>query len=425
MNPNERLIQQHWLYQWIDEEGIKTPGNYLRAIRKRGAFDRLRELSDSAFTNPPSSKGDARTSVLAGRQLDLSGTFSCSHFECMTPIVDNVFSRVWHYFDSVIIDEVPLDRTLYSGDDVDDLQQMVKLFLYLRNIGAEKYLKFTQKVAGLCSEHFREYAKEQRLGLDVLFDEVFEREVVQRLTSEGVIRIYPGDGSWRYEIRHSSIGTLIGGMDHSDIEHQPSKAEAARSAFGQYSTGLISDVSASRALGLPLLEVAENSWMPRSLHGDTLNESAVALNLRLPVLTNVPVKEVLRYRDDYSASFELFRAALRDAIREQIKRSGSDSPEAIADAVVAECVRPKLAEIEVQLSGVRKTLARKISANIAVAGAAVSVGVIESVPLVVGVTATAVAASIAQIIGKRADDKQKAEESGWYFLWKARTSHRG
>jgi hypothetical protein len=220
------------------------------------------------------------------------------------------------------------------------------------------------------------------------------------------------------------MGTLNGEIDHSDIEHRPSKEEAARSAFGDCCTGLISDVSASRTLGLPLLEAAENSWIPSSLQGDTLNDRVVALNLRLPVLTNVPVKEVLRYRDEHSASFELFREALRDAIRKQIELSGSDSPQAIADAVVAERIQPRLAEIDVQLSGIRKTLARKVGANVTVGGAAVSVGLIENLPLIVGVTASAVAASVWQIINKRSDDRQKAEESGWYFLWKARTSHR-
>jgi hypothetical protein len=43
---SERVLTQHWLYQWMDEEGIKTSGNYMKAIRKRGAFERLRELSE-------------------------------------------------------------------------------------------------------------------------------------------------------------------------------------------------------------------------------------------------------------------------------------------------------------------------------------------------------------------------------------------
>lgn len=426
MQHGERLSQYHWLYQWIDEEDIKTPGNYMKAIRKRGAFDRLSELSDKSFAEVLGGRPESDTSVLASRRLDFSGTLSCPHFDCMVPVVDRVFGRVWHYFDYIVIDERPLEDVLGSGHDVDDLQQLAELFLYLRNIGAEQYLRFTRKVSGLCSEHFREYANDQHLGLDVLFDENFENEVVQRLVSEGDFDIYAGGDCdlWRYRIQHPYIGTLNGDMDHSNSERQPSKEEAARSAYGSCCNGLISDVSASRSLRLPVLEAAENSWKPSSFQGNAVSDPIVALNLRLPVLTNVPVKELLRYRNDHPASFEVFRAALRDAIRKQIERSGTDSPEVIANAVVAECIRPKLAEIEIQLAGVRKTLARKVSANIAVASAAVSVGLVESMGLVVGVTATAFAASIAQIIGKSADDKKQAEESPWYFLWKAQTGHR-
>ena len=101
MNQNEHLYQKHWLYQWIDEEGIRKPGDYMKAIRKRGSFDRIREISNDVYSGPSSLKGNASTSVLASRRLDFSGAVSCPDFECMRPIVDDVFARVWHYFDTV------------------------------------------------------------------------------------------------------------------------------------------------------------------------------------------------------------------------------------------------------------------------------------------------------------------------------------
>jgi hypothetical protein len=249
----------------------------------------------------------------------------------------------------------------------------------------------------------------------------------KKLSSESRFNIFRGDDCWQYEVSHPTFGQLTGSVDHTDLGHRPSNELVARAAFGKSCTGLISDVSASRALGLPLLEAAENSWEPTSLNGDLPNDRIVALNIRLPVLTRVPIKEVLKYRDENLDSFELFRSALRDAIRHQIELCGSDSPEAIADAVVAEHVRPELAKMEVRLSGIRKTLARKVSQNVAVASAPVTVGAIESTPLMIAVSAitgTALAASIAQIINKHADDKREAQESPWYFLWKARTGHR-
>jgi hypothetical protein len=66
---------------------------------------------------------------------------------------------------------------------------------------------------------------------------------------------------------------------------------------------------------------------------------------------------------------------------------------------------------------------RKMSANIALTGAAVSVGAMENVPLVIAATAAAAATSVYQIVNKNADNKEKAEQSDWYFLWKAQRRH--
>jgi hypothetical protein len=420
----EYLYKEHWLYQWIDEEGIKTSGDYMKAIRKRGSFDRLRETSDRVMSSPSSQRGNASTSVLASRRLDFSGYVSCAAFGCMRPIVDNVFSRVWHYFDTVVIDEEPLDDMFFTGNDVFDVLQPVKLLLYLRAIGAEKYLSYTEKIAGICGDHFREHAEEHHLGLDVLYDEEFERTVIQDLVSKGTFRPQLRGEDWHFDIRHPTFGQVVGTVDHSDPRHPPTNQEMALSAFGRFCAALISDVSASRALGLPLLDAAENSWVPNVSRSNELNDRVVALNMRLPVLANAPVKEVMHYREENQASFEKFRRALREAIKEQIERTGTDSPEAIAQEVVATRIQPELADIELQLSGIRKTLARKIGANITLTGAAVSVGALERIPLVIAATAAAAATSLYQILNSNVESRQRAEESDWYFLWKAQHKHR-
>ena len=369
-------------------------------------------------------------SVVAGRQLDLSGTLGCSHFDCQVPIVNNLFGRVWHYFDTVVIDEVSLNEILATQYDFrEDLLQRVKLLLYLRDIGADKYVQFVHKVDGMCSEHFREYAERNHLGIDAVFSEDLERTVVQRIVAEGRFTVsFHDDGSWHYEIRHPGMGMITGTFAHSDIDHRPANEDIARDAFGAYCCGLIADVSASRTLELPLLQAVENDWNSDASEGSTIDDRTVALNLRLPVLSNAPVKEILKFRDDNSDSFEVFRAALSRAIRKQIKQQsehgGSVSAQRVADAVVFEDLRPELARIELQLGGVRKALARKLGDNVRVAGATVGVGLIEHAPLVITITAAAVATSLADIINKRRDDKKEIETSDLYFLWKARTRSR-
>jgi hypothetical protein len=172
-------MKQHWLYQWMDEEGIKTPGNYVKAIRKKGAFERLQELSDNAMEDSSFADTDdelTANSVIANRYLDLSGNLSCPCFECQTPAVNKVFSRAWHYFDSIVIAEEPLEEEFLSDDHANDLMEKVKLFLYLRNIDAEKHLLFTEKVRQLCNEHWREHAEQQDPGFEVLFDPALEKK---------------------------------------------------------------------------------------------------------------------------------------------------------------------------------------------------------------------------------------------------------
>lgn len=431
--PDERLLETHWLYEWIDEEGIRRPGDYIKAIRKRGSFERLRELSDLLFesnnSGGPDSGGvdsNVARSVLASRRLDLSGTMACPHFECMSPVVDQSFGRAWHYFDTIVIDVEPLDVALYSGDDIGDLLQFVRLLLYFRHIGADKHLKFTHKIGGMCSQHFREYAKQQHLGLDAILDKNFEREIVRKLTSEGRLELTLRDDHWHYEIEHPDTGTLSGSYAHSKRDHKPTFKQVARDAYGSSCAGLISDVSASKKLGMPIFQAAENRWLLTALEDSPPEETTVALSLHLPVFRNVPIKEVLKFRDQNWAAFERFRSALQAAVKEQIQRSGSESPQKIADEVVAEYIRPELAEIDQQLTGTKRALARKIGANIAVSTAIVSVGTIEKIPFLMAGTFVGAytVAAVPPIISETINARSAAENLPLYFLWKAKTSHR-
>jgi Family of unknown function (DUF6236) len=256
--------------------------------------------------------------------------------------------------------------------------------------------------------------------LDAIFDTAFEQEVVQKLTSEGRFAVFREDDCWGYEINHPDTGQLTGQVPHSEMSNRPGNEDVARTAFGKCCTALISDASVARSLNIPLLQAAGHTWIPRASgsNGDELDDRDVALNIRLPFLTHVPVKEILKYREDNQASFEVFRSALRHAIKEQVERAGSESPRQVANAVVEEFIQPEIAKIELELTAAKKTLSRKINAHIAVGGAAVGIGAIDHISLLIGATVAAAAASIATIINKNADDKKPIETNPMYFLWK-------
>lgn len=57
--------------------------------------------------------------------------------------------------------------------------------------------------------------------------------------------------------------------------------------------------------------------------------------------------------------------------------------------MVEEFVQPEIAKIELELGAVKKTLSRKINAHIGVGGAAVGVGAIGNMHLLIGATVAA------------------------------------
>lgn len=408
----------YWLYQWLDENGVRKSEDLSKVLRHRQTIDRLLELdaNASAHSIPPLTSGQ---SLIAGRRIDLSGHLGCAHVECILPQIDKLFARTWHYFDTIVVDDPQLTpRKLDPDKFLWDLKQRAQLLLYLRKIGATEHIAFKRKVSGLCDLHFREFAIDNDLGLDVLFDDALQDRVVRELLSSGAVEIEQrGDDGWHYTIQHPRLETILGTYSHSDAASRPSEEDVVRDAFGRYCGGLISDVAAARDLRLPLLQVAEGIFLPEPGE-DRSAEDIIALQLRLPILMNVSAKEILRRKHEDWPEFERFRKALREAIRKQIEKAGTKSPEEIAKAVVQEDIIPELAIIEGKLTAIQKSLARKVNASIALGGATVTAGAIASIPLVIATGVAAIATSVQQIYNYY-DGKKDIEESDLYFLWKA------
>ncbi len=417
----------YWLYEWIDEQEIRKPANLRKALRNPSAIDRLIELSENRTGIVSSDTSALDAPVIAGRRIDLSGYLGCNHFECIAPQIDILFSRTWHYFDTIIVDDPDLGDPESDFDEfASDVEQRVNLLLHLRRIGASESLAFSRKVSGFCQYHFREFATSNRLGIDLVFDESAENAVVQEILSRARFEITRRGDHWHYEIFHPELEPIIGSYSHSDPGIKPSKEECARDAYGWYCSGLVSDLAAARDLRAPLLQVAEGQQPFDRL--EPVEDSLVALNLRLPVLTNVSAKEILRLKRDNWPEFELFRAALRKAIREQIDRTGNGPPEEIARAVVEEYVIPELATIGVKLGTSQKALARKVGANVTLGVAPVSTGLVNHSPLVIAAAAIPAAYAAIKIsmpeVNKYFDDRAEVETADLFFLWKARVRHK-
>jgi hypothetical protein len=117
----------YWLYRWIDEIGIRSIKDLHKAAKSTPNIDRLQELSYLDTAEPLSGRELAYGSVVAGRRIDLSGSMGCIHFDCIAPQINSLFSKVWHYFDAVTVDSMPLttDHEAFHYT----LEQRVKLLL--------------------------------------------------------------------------------------------------------------------------------------------------------------------------------------------------------------------------------------------------------------------------------------------------------
>ena len=415
---------QHWLYTWIDEYDITSPSRAMQLLGSGPAMQRLHELATAV--PDPKSNGVHDADIIAGYTLDLNSRITCSQAGCVARRVDRLFSRAWHYFDRVVvqgpsgsdwasrIEKTPSKRRARMAWD---LKEDVAVLLHLRKVGAERHMVFAEKPYRSCrDEHFHEHAAD--LGLGVV-NEPAQSDVVNAILAEAEIAMDRDGSGWIYWYKHPNLEETIVG--YCGGKKRPSGHQIARLVYHRVGINLVSDISLARELRLPL---ALTSGIPAAptqsaekLAGDR-DEDLVALELALPVVSGVTAQDLLRFREDNWPQFERFRAALRQAIREQTARIGGGAPGDIARAVQREFIEPEIANIERQLQLASKSLALKSGAAVSVGLAVTAVGLVVAAPLVI---AAGVAASglVGPSILKYVEDRTAIETSDLYFLWKA------
>ena len=316
----------YWLYQWIDDHGIRKTEDLTKALRRPRSIEHLLELQEAADPSTCYGSSLSGQSLLAGRRIDLSGYQGCCHFDCVLPQIDKLFGRTWHYFDTIVVDDPGLfNPERYGNEALFKIEHRIRVLLYLRKIGASNYIAFRKKPASFCQLHFRKFAEDQHLGLDVLFDDKLAENVVRELLSGGTVDIRNFDEeAWHYTIKHPQLESITGRYAHSDAAVRPSEQEIVRDAFGWYCAGLISDAATARDLRIPLVQAAETVLYSEPADTRGIEDEIVALNLRLPVLMNVSAKEILYLKNENWPEFERFRSALRKAIKEQLDRAGDE-----------------------------------------------------------------------------------------------------
>ena len=127
---HDSASSDYWLYQWMDDREIRKAADLRKALRSQAAVDRLIELREDRTGSMSGDAASLDASVIASRRIDLSGYLGCNHFECIVPQIDILFSKTWHYFDTMIgVDDPDLpDPETDFSEFANDLQQRVKIY---------------------------------------------------------------------------------------------------------------------------------------------------------------------------------------------------------------------------------------------------------------------------------------------------------
>jgi hypothetical protein len=134
------------------------------------------------------------------------------------------------------------------------------------------------------------------------------------------------------------------------------------------------------------------------------------------VLSRVPVRDIVKIREDEHESFEKFRDAITKAIQVRIE-AGDVDPSIIARKIEEELIMPATNDIANRLKVARRALERKGGTSFAVGATITTIGLISGVPLIAGAGIAAIGSSL-PAAHKYLDDKGSIELSDMYFLWR-------
>lgn len=411
-------MSQYWLLEWMDREDIRTIHDAHRALATKPGVERLHEAAAVALRSPMALE-PARGQIVAGSGLDLSGLLSCTAGPCLINRVDSLLRHVWHYFDTVLVtglDPMLCIEILRNASEtiaVYALYGHIEVALYIRSIGAEDLLYFSRYPA-LCAEHLDQHAREAGMPPVSRMSKSLRRELLAdySLTKDA------SDDERMWVTFKSPL------MDVSSVARFP-KADwpgdakvakhMARHDADMVSGLLVRNVALAKMAGAALGQVtALRDARAADLTKPTA--SAVAFSMPLPTLESVPIPELMAFRRDAASDYVVFRAALREAVNEQMKAMPEGTAQDVADAVLDDVVRPALARIEKRTSGAAALLGKRSGLSVAVSATLATVGFLAFAPLVVpGIVVGA--GGLLATVNDYFKDQKELRESDMYFLW--------
>lgn len=417
------MPERYWLTQWMDQHGVRSDWHIDKVLKSRPTLRNLREhIEDIPYaTEPLEDSTRPGTVLVGGRGIDLSGDLECSSWECKKKQVDRLFSRVWHYFDKVVVvgleaRDLQKADVIFDDDTLRELGQTMRLLLYLRAIGVEEMLIFRQKPPA-CELHSAEQLN--KAGFADPMDLI--PRLAERLCSEGEVRHIREHGDhYHFVFDHPTF--MHSAFDTVTREHVAAsggiKEAAARSVVEMYVSRVSSDILAARYLRSPFGSDLEYYRVVMNRFSESVTHERVALELQLPVLDGVSPADLLALRSAEGESFERFRAALKKAISARLASDGSADAIAIARDIETDLLRPALMDIEQRLKAAQTVLVRKAAVGLTVGALATTCGLVLGVPTL-AVAGVGSAMTALQAEYKYIEERRDVELSDMYFLWRA------
>lgn len=289
----------------------------------------------------------------------------------------------------------------------------MRTLLYIREIGAEDFILFTEK-APACKLHYHQHLSEAKLDHIVAGSEAIIEEFVTNGTVDEVV---PHGNHLHCTFNHPMLEhTDWPCLDVSAEERDLKviKRAAAEAVFARFASHLTSDVITAQRLGTPLgLGTAVHDL----LIVNEASEANVALGLDLPILTDISPKEAMTIRRHEAGSFERFRFALRVAMKQAIASGVDSSASGVTADIINDVIGPSLSDIDDTMARARNLLNKKAVTSVGLGTVLTLAGLILNAPLLLPAGIALFGATTLQTGHKYFEESRDVQLKDMYFLW--------
>lgn len=255
--------QGFWLENWIEEFEVYSNEKFTRAISSTSAVKSLYDsIADRKIWSPKNHGSNFPAySALAGRHLDLSGSYHHSCANCFSRELSLLLTQTMHFFDRVVVSGPSLielrEGLQYKNPRVreqtlKELRPHVEFLNYLRTIDARDKLIFAPKTEAYCQDCFNEWI--HSIGMTALENEEQSKSIVEKLVAESrFVTMRDRSGQWVTKVSHPYLGDSAWTVSNRYKRSRPTRKEVSSALFNVLSRRFVYDLATSHHYKLPLI----------------------------------------------------------------------------------------------------------------------------------------------------------------------------